>query len=179
MKRAECERIEESLVDYVDGELLPQQKEEIAEHLAGCTHCRQMAEALGRSLESAQVLWEDGFDDLERKKDAGGRLKTKTKWFAKSAVAAGLAAAACVLIGVGIWIGGQKKQQRLETIEVRLAEIEKKIEEEGRAAKLLMAADMISEIEQMRQAAREQYAYIITSYPDTKAAKKAKEKIAY
>ena len=54
-----CKDIEEVLVDYTDGLLTPEENERVAKHLAGCGGCRELLKALGKSVELAEVIWED------------------------------------------------------------------------------------------------------------------------
>ena len=46
-----CENIELMLVDYADGQLSPSDSSMVGEHLAQCEECRNVLDALEKSLE--------------------------------------------------------------------------------------------------------------------------------
>ena len=60
MKKEICEQLYEKLVLYADGESGPGESAEITEHLAQCADCREMLGALGRSLQTAELIWRSG-----------------------------------------------------------------------------------------------------------------------
>jgi hypothetical protein len=57
------------------------------------------------------------------------------------------------------------------------AEIERSIMDEGTAARLLAATDLLGSKPHTRDMVKSQYEYIVVHYPDTKAAAAAKMKI--
>ncbi|MGD8501928.1 MAG: hypothetical protein PVJ86_14850, partial [Phycisphaerales bacterium] len=61
--------------------------------------------------------------------------------------------------------------------EPTFAEIERKIIESGNAARLLAAAELLSQYPETETAAKRQYRRIVETYPETAAAAKAKMKI--
>ena len=60
-----CASIRDELVDYADSELTPAAAQRVAEHLVGCSACRQELAALGRSLEVAQSAWRSSVETYE------------------------------------------------------------------------------------------------------------------
>ena len=60
-----CEDIADMLVDYADGRLSPGESSKVSAHLAKCEDCRESLEALQRSLELAEVIWEDQLAEIE------------------------------------------------------------------------------------------------------------------
>lgn len=61
--------------------------------------------------------------------------------------------------------------------ELSFAEIERKIMESGSAARLLAAAELLAEYPDAQLIVKQQYRYIVETYPETPAAAKAKSKI--
>ncbi len=177
MKKS-CEEIEEMLVDYADGQSLqgwpsplsPSESNKVAEHLAKCEHCQRILEALQRSLKLAEVVWEDGLAETkEIRVSIPGKAK-KIYWFRYAAVAASVL---LVLTTSIVWRRLVKPTQK----EISFAEIERKITEAGSAARLLAAAELLAEYPDAQSIVKEQYRYIVETYPETSAAAKAKLKI--
>jgi len=165
-----CEEIREMLVDYTDGQLLPSDSKKVAEHLAECAHCRKMLDALQRSLELAEVVWEDG---LEETKDIRVSIHGKVRkipWPRYAAIAAGILLVVTTSI---VW----RTLMRPAKKELSFAEIEQKITESGSAARLLTAAELLAEYPDAEAIVKQQYHYIVETYPETAAANKAKLKI--
>jgi hypothetical protein len=61
--------------------------------------------------------------------------------------------------------------------EISFAEIERRITESGSAARLLAAAELLAEYPDAQSIVKEQYRYIVETYPETAAAAEAKLKI--
>jgi len=61
--------------------------------------------------------------------------------------------------------------------ELTFAEIERKITESGSAARLLAAAELLSENPKAEAIVKQQYRHIVDTYPETAAAAKAKLRI--
>jgi len=75
-----CEKTEEMLVDYADGQLSPGESNKVAEHLEECESCRKILAALNKSLELAGVIWTDGLCETKeiphcREREIGPHLK--------------------------------------------------------------------------------------------------------
>jgi anti-sigma factor RsiW len=165
-----CEQIEKVLVDYADGELSPSESRDVAEHIAECERCRRTVEALHRSLELAGIVWADGLEEI---RDAGvpqTRAARRFKWRRYAAVAASI----LLVTGISIlWLTTTRPKQAQPT----LAEIEQEIEDSGRAARLLAAAELLAEYPDAQSIAKQQYRYIVETYPQTPAATQAKPRI--
>ena len=165
-----CEKIAEMLVDYADGQLLPSDSKKVAEHLAECEHCQRMLEALQRSLELADVVWQDGLAETkEIRAPASGKVR-KIRWPRYAAVAAGILLVVTTSVTWRAWVRPAKK-------EISFAEIERRITESASAARLLAAAELLAEYSDNDAIVKEQYRYIVDTYPQTSEAVKAKLKI--
>jgi predicted anti-sigma-YlaC factor YlaD len=165
-----CEEIRERLVDYADGQLSPSEASEVAEHLEKCEGCRRTLQALQKSLELAGLIWEDGLAETkEIRAPIHGKVR-KIRWPRYAAVAAGILLVVTTSI---VWRASIKPTKK----EISFAEIERKITESGSAARLLAAAELLAEYPDAQSIVKEQYRYIIQTYPETSAANKAKLKI--
>ena len=169
MKKS-CEDIREMLVDYADGRLLPSAANRVAEHLAKCEHCQRILEALQRSLELAEVVWEDGLvETKEIRAPIHGKVR-KIRWPRYAAIAAGILLVVTTSIVWRVLVRPAKK-------ELTFAEIEQKITESGSAARLLAAAELLAEYTDDEAFVKQQYRHIIEVYPNTTAAAKARSRI--
>lgn len=165
-----CEEIREMLVDYADGQLSPSESNKVAEHLGKCEHCQRMLEALQRSLKLAEVVWEDGLAETkEIRAPIHGKVR-KLRWPRYAAIAAGILLVVTTSI---VW----RTLMRPAKKELSFAEIERKIMESGSAARLLAAAELLAEYPDAQLIVKQQYRYIVETYPETSAAAKAKSKI--
>ena len=164
-----CREIEQMLVDYADGQLSPGQSSEVAEHLAGCQRCSDALKALQRSLELVQVVWEDGWADAQAI-HISKRVKTREipRW-AHATAAAALAVAACW----AFWHYLNRPAPQALTV----AEIERRITDEGMAARLLATAELLAAKPHAEELVKSQYNYIVERYPSTEAAATAKTRI--
>jgi len=165
-----CKDIKEMLVDYTDGQLSPSESNEVAEHLAECENCRRTLEALRRSLELAGVIWADGLAETkEISVPILGKIR-KVRWPRYAAVAAGIL---LVLTTSIVWRALVRPVKK----ELTFTEIEREIIESGSAARLLAAAELLAEYPDAQSILKEQYRYIVETYPETSAAAEAKLKI--
>lgn len=164
-----CKNIEEMLVDYSDGQLSRSDTSKVAEHLAECESCRIILNRLHKSIELAGVIWADAHTEIENI-----RITTvKTRKIRRSryaAVAAGILLLATASV---VW----RTFMKPEKAEPTFAEIERKITESGSAARLLAAAEMLSETSKTETIVKQQYQHIIDTYPETAAAAIAKSRI--
>ncbi len=165
-----CEDIREMLVDYADGQLSPSESNKAAEHLAECEHCQRTLEALQKSLELAAVVWEDGLAETKEIRAPIPHKIRKVHWPRYAAVAAGILLVVTTSI---VWRASVKPAKK----EISFAEIERKITESGSAARLLAATELLAEYPDSQSIVKEQYRYIVETYPETPAAAKAKLKI--
>lgn len=165
-----CEDISEMFVDYADGQLSAGESNEVAEHLNRCGDCRRTLRALQRSLELAGVIWEDGLAETESFRIPTPRKARKVHWLKYAAIAAGILLVVAIS---GVWrvlVGPTEK-------EPTFAEIERKINESGSAARLLAAADLLAKYPDVESIVKQQYRYIVETYPKTPAAAEAKLRI--
>jgi len=161
-----CDNFADMLVDYADGLLSPEQSAKVAEHLTECNHCRTLAEALHKSLELAQVVWEDNLTQTTETIRIPAPARIRRRSWPRYA-AAGILIASAISITSHIINKPAKDQPTF-------AEIERKITEAGNAAKLLAAADLLGGYSEAETIVKQQYRRIVETYPDTSAASKAK-----
>ncbi len=169
MTEISCEQIEQLLVDYSEGRLSPSQSTEVGGHLAKCQRCSDVLKALQRSLELVQVVWEDGWADAQAI-HVSKRVKTMElpRW-AYATAAAVLAVAACW----AFWHYLNRPAPQALTV----AEIERRITDEGMAARLLATAELLAAKPYAEELVKSQYNYIVERYPSTEAAATAKTRI--
>jgi ERCC4-type nuclease len=84
------------------------------------------------------------------------------------------AIAASILIAAGISVIWRTSPQEPA---LTFAEIEQRIEQSGRAARLLAAAELLAECPDAQSIVKQQYRYIVETYPQTAAAAQAKSRI--
>jgi predicted anti-sigma-YlaC factor YlaD len=169
MKKS-CEKIQEMLVDYADGQLSPSESSEVAEHLEKCEHCRKILEALNKSLNLAGIIWEDGLTQTKEIHIPIHGKARKIPWPRYAAAAAGIILLLTTSI---IWRALLRPPEK----EINFADIERRITEAGTAARLLAATELLTDYPDNETIVKQQYSYIIQTYPETSAAKKAKSKI--
>lgn len=170
MMAGSCKEIERMLVDYADGRLSAGKSSKVAAHLTKCEDCRRILAALKRSLELANVIWEDGLAEKEAIRIPIPRKIAAPNWLKYAAIAAGIL---FVLVSSIVWLtflGPAKK-------EPTFVEIEQKINESASAARLLAAVDLLAEYPDIENIVKQQYRYIIDTYPQTPAAAEAKLRI--
>lgn len=157
MKNTICNEISAQLVDYVDGELSPEQVRVVEEHLANCAHCRTLIKALNHSLCIAQGLWQDTYQkagEIPLPKHAPSKTRS---WMRYAAMAAGIT----VLIGVSWLIPQQAGAPQLS-----LAQVQEQVHQSARVAQLLVATRMLSECQGTEELVQQQLQYIQTQYSD-------------
>jgi len=168
--RKPCKDIEDMLVDYADGRLSPSESSELTEHLAKCERCQRTLQALQRSLELAGVIWADSLAETEAIHIPISRKAGKSRWPRYAAIAASILLVVTCSI---VW----RVLVRPASREPTFAEIERKIAEAGSAARLLAATDLLAEYPDAETIVKQQYRYIVETYPETTAAAEAKLKI--
>lgn len=161
-----CKDIEQMLVDYTDGQLSPDDSNNVAEHLAKCEECRKLQDALQKSLELSGVIWADSLTETENIPIPATRIRT-TRWTRYAVIAASILLVATASI---VW----RKFVSPKESELTFAEIERKIIESGSAARLLAATELLAEYPDAKPILDQQYRYIVETYPETTAATKAK-----
>ena len=160
-----CDNFAELLVDYGDGLLPAEQSAKVADHLSECGHCRKLVDGLNRSLELAQVIWEDNLSQSETIRIPAPARTSRRSWLRYAA------AAILIVSAVSVTSLIMNKPARSEPT---LAEIERRITEAGSAARLLAAADLLGGYSEAETIVKQQYRRIVETYPDTSAASKAK-----
>ena len=163
-----CQEIEKKLVEYADGELAPMETAAIEDHLKTCPPCRDLLEALNRSLDLAAVIWQDGEAALAEVPAAKGTRVHHRWWWRTGMAAAGLLA----LLSAALLLLPRPSAPAVMTPaekERLLAEINRA----GTAAKLLASVEFLAEQEETRSLACRQFKYIVSQYPNTEAAAKA------
>jgi anti-sigma factor RsiW len=164
-----CEGIEQMLVDYVDGQLSPTDSNKVAEHLAKCANCQRLHNTLQKSLKLAGIIWTDSLTETENIRNPVIKTR-KIRWIRYAAIAASILLVATASV---IW----HTLTRPKAPELTFAEIERKIAESGSSARLLAAAELLSENPNAETIVKQQYKYIVETYPETAAAAKAKLRI--
>jgi anti-sigma factor RsiW len=165
-----CEKIEEMLVVYADGLLSPGESNKVAEHLEKCEHCRKILKALNKSLALAGIIWDDGLAETKEIRIViPGKLRN-IPWTRYAAAAAGII---LLLATSVVWQTLMKPVEK----EINFAEIERRITEAGNAARLLAATELLAEYPDAQPIVKEQYRYIVETYPETSAANEAKLKM--
>ena len=164
-----CGYIERMLVDYADGRLSAGESRQVAEHLASCEGCRAMLDALGRSLELAGVIWQDGLAEAEGisigRRKAGGRA-----WRRYAAAAAGIIV---IFAASVLWLAEKKGPKQ----EMSFGEIERSIVDAGGAARLLAVTERLARYADAGALVKRQYQHIIDEYPNTAAAAEARRRM--
>ena len=164
-----CKDIEQMLVDYADGQLSPSDSSMAAEHLAKCAKCRKLHNALQKSLDLAGVIWADSLPETENIRIPAAKTR-KIRWPRYVAIAASIVIVTTTSV---VW----HTLTRPRVNELTFAEIERKITESGSAARLLAAAELLSENPKAETIVKQQYQHIVETYPETTAATKAKLRI--
>jgi hypothetical protein len=168
-----CEKIEELLVDYADGQLSPSESNKVAEHLEKCKSCRKILRALNKSLELVGVIWTDGLCETKEIRDPIQGKTRKIPWPKFAAAAAGIILLITTSIVWRAFIRPVKPPKK----EINFADIERRINNAGNAARLLAATELLAEHSDSQSIVKDQYRYIVETYPQTSAAKEAKLKI--
>ena len=169
MKKKFCKDIEQMLVDYADGQLSPSVSNKVAEHLAQCKECRNILYALQKSLDLASVIWADGLEETANIRIPAAKIR-KNRWPRYTTIAASIL---LVIITYIVWQTLTRPTEARPTF----AEIEREIIDEGTAARLLAATDMLASKPHTNGLIKNQYEYIVVHYPNTKAAATAKIRI--
>ena len=168
--RESCKEIADMLVDYADGQLSAEQSCTVGDHLARCDDCRKLLGGLQRSLELAQVIWQDSLHQTERIHIGRPAKVARHRWLQYAAAAAAILVISATSI---IWCTVHRAAPNQPTF----AEIERKITEAGNAAQLLAATDLLAQYPDAKTVANHQYRYILDEYPDTFAADEARSRI--
>ena len=177
MKEHICQVVsKEKLVAYLYGELSPSEAEKIAEHIATCLGCQAVIEALERSLQVTQAIWQTGESQWPKTLQIEGfRL---SKWSFRNVAA--VAASIILVFGAGtVWrvLSRPTGRAGISREQALAVEIKRKIADSGDAARLLAAAELLSKYPEAERTVKLRYRHIIEKYPETTAAAKARQKI--
>lgn len=176
MNRQSCESVREFLVGYGDGELPADRAHQVADHLAGCEHCRRELAALRRSLELARGIWAESAIDPSAGLAARPRRTARRLWPA--------VAAACVILAVGaavVWrsmAGGGSVPTGPAPAALSVRDVRARIRREDISARLAASAHILSLQPGGLEAAEEAYRYLARAYPDTSAGREAARRIS-
>ncbi len=138
-----CKQVEEHLVDYTDNLLDPDSRERVAEHLRECHSCQRKTDALKRSLALTQVIWQDTLEQTQKhlvpdrsntQRLLGLRLK---RWVFRSTAVAAIVLLTSLVVFRDMPSNPAPSQLTIEHIEFRL-------ETEASAARLLVAAELLT-----------------------------------
>ncbi|UCG59634.1 MAG: zf-HC2 domain-containing protein [Phycisphaerales bacterium] len=167
MSDRSCEEIAGLLVDYADGQLSPEDSGKVAEHLAGCAACRAIVKGLHKSLELSNIIWQDNLEQAQNLPIPIAQTAAKRHWAGYAAVAAAILVFVTASV-VRYLVRGPGEHGP------SLAEIERRVIDEGTAAKLLAAAELLAGKSYANGLVKSQYRYIVDNYPHTQAAAKVK-----
>ncbi len=174
MKEHICQIVsKEKLVAYADGDLSPSEAEQIAEHIATCPNCRAVTEALARSLQVTQAIWQTGEAQWPETHSFDKIIPSRRTFKMVAAVAASV----LLILGAGvIWRLLSDPSERLDLIseEAKITDLRLKIAESSDAARLLAAAELLSKYPDAKSSVEQRYRHIVETYPDTAAAAEAK-----
>lgn len=165
-----CEKISRKLIDFTDGNLSPEESNEVVGHIARCENCRRMTGALRKTLRLSETIWEDNIADLEPVQVPVPQRKRKTHWLRYADIAA------CILLAAAIYFASHESGKRVEE-KINFAEIERKINDSASAARLLAATELLAEYPDAKEIVEQQYHYIVEKYPETAAAAQVKLKM--
>lgn len=169
MRPQTCESIEPMLVDYADDVLEPPAKQHVAEHVEHCPACAETLDALQRSLELAQVVWEGNLSS--GRQTAWAKAHPTKLWHY-------VAMAAVVVLGIGLALHWHRRPEpQPPEPELTITQIEQQIFNEGNAAKVLAAGELLAKKPESADLAQRPYRYVIENYPETNAAAIARTRI--
>ena len=167
-----CKDIQKILVDYADGQLHPEEKTIVSQHLDQCENCRNLFNALNKSLELSTIIWEDNLTEIENSAIAASPKIRKIHWLKYASIAASILIVAATAI---LWNSFNKPQE--PKLELSFEEIEKSINDSANAARLLAATELLADYPDYKEMVENEYRYIAKTYPGTPAAEKIKLKI--
>lgn len=164
-----CKDIEQMLVDYADGQLSPSDSNKVAEHFTKCQKCQKLLDTLHKSLELAGVVWADSLEETENIRIPTTKIR-KFRWPRYTSIAASI----LLVVTASVMWQTLTKQTKVKPI---FSEIEREIIDEGTAARLLTATDLLASKLHTSGLIKNKYEYIVVHYPNTKAAAIAKTRI--
>lgn len=172
MIKKTCEDIQKILVDYADGQLDPEEKTIVSQHLDKCENCQKLLNALDKSLELSTIIWEDYLAEIESVPVTASPKIRKIHWFRYAAIAASIL---IVLTTSILWHFVNRPEKK--ELELSFEEIERSINDSANAARLLAATELLADYPDYKEMVENQYRYIARVYPETPAAEKIKLKI--
>jgi len=166
----------ETLVAFADGELSPTEAKLIIKHIAHCEKCQILLNALQRSLQVTQSIWQS--DEAEWPKKHSFKKPFLSRWLIKRL--ATVAASILLVIGIGVVQrilyrpSEQIRPVRSETMAAEINEIEIEVQRAAVAAQMLAVADMLAAQPGGREYAEKRYNYVINSFPGRDESRQAK-----
>lgn len=179
MKNQNCQQIADILVDYADNKTDENDSRQVAHHLTHCPDCRKIVEALQKSLQLTEIIWQD---IAEQNKNVAmpsldKRAKQRSGILKYTAIAAGFLIAATLFLTL---YDSPSPTPIAQTgnASISLREIELDIAQITQAARLLAMVDIAIQRGRITNG-NDQYKYIIEKYPHTSAATKAKKQLTH
>jgi len=169
VKEQTCQVVsKERLVAYADGDVSPGEAEHIAKHIATCPECHALSEALNRSLQITQVIWQTG-EARWPETQSFDEFRAKRRSFRKVIA---VAASILLLFGVGLlW------QLLTQSSEPTAADIEIIANRTAVAAQMLAVANLLGSQPAGQEYAVKRYNYIIDSFPGMEESAQAKKRL--
>ena len=165
MKEHICQVVsKEELVAYADGDLPSSKAEQIAKHIVTCPDCQVVIEALERSLQVTQAIWQTSEAQWPETHPLGGFRSSKWSFKKVAPVAASL----LLLLGVpAVWRMLSRPTERagISREQALAVEIKRKIADSGDAARLLAAAELLSKYPEADRDVMRRYQHISETYP--------------
>jgi hypothetical protein len=169
----------ETLVACADGELPLDEAEQITKHIARCEKCQAMVNALQRSLQVTQVIWQS--DESKWPKKHSFKKPILSRWLVRRVAA--VAASILLVFGVGVMRrliykpGKQIRPIRPEPMAAEIDEIEIQVQRAAVAAQMLAVADMLAAQPGSEEYAAKRYKYIISSFAGSNESYQAKSRL--
>jgi predicted anti-sigma-YlaC factor YlaD len=167
-----CEDIQKILVDYADGQLAHEERTIVSRHLDNCENCRELLNALNKSLELSTIVWEENLGEIDSVPIAASPKIRKIHWFKYAAIAASI----LILVTTAVFWRSVNKPQERKT-EMSFEEIERNIDDSASAARLLAAIELIADYPDYKEIVENQYRYVTQRYPEISTSEKLKLKI--
>jgi uncharacterized protein YbaR (Trm112 family) len=166
----------DTLIAYADGELPPDQAEQVKTHMVCCEDCKSMLSAVQRSLQVTQLIWKS--DEAQWPRKRSFRKPLLSIWLAKRIAA--VAASILLIVSVGVMRrllykpGEEMFPVRQEIPVLKIDEIEIQVHHAGLAAQMLAVADLLAAQPEGEQYAAKRYNYVINSFPQRDECEQAK-----
>ena len=162
MKAALCGEMSRKLVDYSDGELPPEEVQEVMDHVATCRDCAKLLKALNLSLSMTTTLWESTLSArVGGKKTRHVASPTIRQWPWRRIVSV----AACIAVAIAaptFWNRFGPASRRPPTRSV----IELTVEQTGRSARLLMVTEILASCADTQEILERHHRYMAETFSE-------------